>query len=61
MEKEVKSWEQLAELISSSNQEGIHDYMDENRSEDIVHAFSHLNRVAQSELMELMSPEDSAS
>ena len=61
MEKEVKSWEQLAELISASDQEGIHEYMDENSSEEIVHAFSHLKREAQSELMELMSPEDSAS
>ena len=39
MEKEVKSWEQLAELIASSDQDGIHDYMDDNKSEDIIHAF----------------------
>ena len=61
MEKEVKSWEQLAELIASSDQEGIHDYMDENKSEDIIHAFSHLNRAEQNDLLGLMSAEDGAS
>ncbi|WP_421977054.1 magnesium transporter [Roseivirga seohaensis] len=61
MEKEVKSWEQLAELIASSDQEGIHDYMDENKSEDIIHAFSHLNRTEQNDLLGLMSAEDGAS
>jgi magnesium transporter len=61
MEKEVKSWDQLAELISASDQEGIHEYMDENKSEDIVHAFSHLNRSAQNDLLGLMSASDGAS
>lgn len=57
----MKSWEQLAELIASSDQEGIHDYMDENKSEDIIHAFSHLNRAEQNDLLGLMSAEDGAS
>ena len=61
MEKEVKSWEQLAELIASSDQDGIHDYMDDNKSEDIIHAFSHLNRSEQNDLLGLMSAEDGAS
>lgn len=57
----MKSWEQLAELVAASDQEGIHEYMDENKSEDIVHAFSHLNRGEQNELLSLMTPEDGAS
>ena len=61
MEKEVKSWEQLAELIADSNQDGIHDYMDENKSEDIVHAFNHLNRGDRNDLLALMSAQDGAS
>ncbi|MGW8121436.1 magnesium transporter [Roseivirga echinicomitans] len=60
MEKEVKSWEQLAELIGSSDQDGIHDYMDDNKTEDIIHAFSHLNRTEQNDLLSLMSAENGA-
>ncbi|MFT7270025.1 MAG: magnesium transporter, partial [Roseivirga sp.] len=61
MEREPKSWDQLAGLIAKSDQEGIHEYMDENKSEDIVHAFSHLNRGAQNNLLHLMTASDGAS
>ncbi|WP_420388098.1 magnesium transporter [Roseivirga sp.] len=60
MEKETTFLEELSDLIKAKDETAIHDMMESLKAEDLVYAYNRFSKDEQTELVNLLSPEDAA-
>lgn len=60
MEKETTFLEELSDLIKAKDEAAIHDMMESLKAEDLVYAYNRFSKDEQTELVNLLSPEDAA-